>query len=328
MSSDEQTRVKKAASGVQHGVRYVDIDASREGQRLDNFLLGQLKGIPKSHVYRVLRRGEVRVNRGRVGADYRLRAGDRVRIPPLRLRPAIDAVRPQGFEWLNDRILYEDEDLMVLDKPPGLPVHGGSGAAVGVIEALRALRPELPGLELVHRLDRDTSGCLLLAKRRPALLALHQSWRDGQVEKFYLALVRGRWQGGVRRIDAPLTHERGRGGERIIDVRETGRGAQSDFVPKGYFGPATLMQVVLHTGRMHQARVHALHAGHPIAGDEKYGEREFNRELRRLGLRRLFLHASRLRFAHPVSGAKLDISSPLPPELKALLERLREKPAV
>lgn len=330
-SGNEQRKtifMKSADASEQRGVRYVDIDTSREGQRLDNFLLGQLKGIPKSHVYRVLRRGEVRVNSRRAGPDYRLQAGDRVRIPPLRSRAPAPAPRVEGFEWLRARVLYEDDDLIVLDKPAGLPVHGGSGIAVGLIEALRSLRPEHPDIELAHRLDRDTSGCLLIAKRRPALLSLHAALRAGKVEKRYLALVKGRWRGGSRRISAPLARERKRGGERLVDVDETGRAAESGFAPKSYYGPATLMQITLYTGRMHQARVHAAHTGHPIAGDDKYGIRDFNRELRGLGLRRLFLHAERIRFVHPLSGARIEVGAPLPLELKHVLERLRERPKV
>lgn len=330
-SGNEQHRailMKKTSAGERQAVRYVDVDAVRAGQRLDNFLLGQLKGIPKSHVYRVLRRGEVRVNSRRAAPDYRLQAGDRVRIPPLRQRAPADAARAEGFEWLGARVLYEDDDLVVLDKPAGLPVHGGTGISVGLIEALRALRPEQPTLELVHRLDRDTSGCLLIAKTRPTLLALHEMLREGRIEKRYLALVKGRWRGGARRISVPLARERKRGGARLVDVDDAGRAAESQFTPKGYYGPGTLMEVTLYTGRMHQARVHAAYTGHPIAGDDKYGEREFNRELESLGLRRLFLHAAQVRFAHPAKGARIEINAPLPPELKTLLERLREPPQV
>jgi 23S rRNA pseudouridine955/2504/2580 synthase len=310
------------------GVRYVEIDESREGQRLDNFLIGQLKGVPKSHIYRVLRRGEVRVNSGRVSADYRLQSGDRVRIPPIRQGEPPKSVNADRFAWLRERVLYEDAELLVLDKPAGLAVHGGSGVAVGVIEALRQLRPESPMLDLAHRLDRDTSGCLLIAKRRSALVALHAMLREGNVEKCYIALVRGRWRGGRRRISAPLQGDRVKGGERRVTTAAEGRAAESDFDPQGFYGAATLMEVRLHTGRMHQARVHAVFAGHPIAGDDKYGERDFNRELRSVGLRRLFLHAARLRFAHPASGAKIDVVSPLPPELAAVLERLRDETAL
>lgn len=318
-----RTPVEQAASADQHGVHYLEIDPSREGQRLDNFLRSQLKGVPKSRIYRALRRGEVRVNGGRAAPDYRLQTGDRVRVPPLRVSRPAKRGEPKDFEWLRDRILYEDDDLMALDKPAGLPVHGGSGVSIGLIEALRQLRPDSSTLELVHRLDRATSGCLLVAKRRPALLALHQMLRQGRIEKRYLALVKGRWRGGPRRISAPLARDRVKGGERMVDVSAAGRAAETGFAPKGYYGPATLMEIALYTGRMHQARVHAAHAGHPIAGDEKYGERDFNRDLKGLGLRRLFLHATRLRFAHPASGAKIEIRAPLPVELEALLERLR-----
>jgi 23S rRNA pseudouridine955/2504/2580 synthase len=307
-------------------VRYVEVDESREGQRLDNFLLGQLKGVPKSYVYRVLRRGEVRVNSGRVSPDYRLQAGDRVRIPPLRQAGPSKPPDAGSFEWLQERFLHEDDDILVIDKPAGLPVHGGSGVAVGLIEALRALRPEQPMLDLVHRLDRGTSGCLLVAKRRAALIALHEMLREGKIEKRYVALVRGRWRGGARHVSAPLEREGSRGGDRRVEVTEEGRAAESGFHPNGFYGPATLMEIRLYTGRMHQARVHAAFTGHPIAGDDKYGNRDFNRELRPLGLRRLFLHAARLRFTHPVSRARVEIESPLPPELEKLLQRLREAP--
>lgn len=317
-----------AGARERQSVRYVEVDASRAGQRLDNFLLGQLKGVPKSHVYRVLRRGEVRVNSARVAASYRLEAGDRVRIPPVRGSQGIKRVDAGNFEWLNGRVLYEDRHLLALDKPAGLAVHGGSGVTAGVIEILRQLRPQEATLELAHRLDRDTSGCLLLAKQRPALLALHAMLRQGKVEKRYLALVKGRWRGGDRRVKAALARERPRGGERTSTVSVEGKAAETSFAPKSYYGPATLMEITLHTGRTHQARVHAAHAGHPIAGDEKYGEFGFNREVRHLGLRRLFLHAARLRFAHPASGAKIDIAAPLPQELEFVLERLREPPTV
>lgn len=315
--------MRKTTEAGSPEVRYVEVDASREGQRLDNFLLGQLKGVPKSHVYRLLRRGEVRVNGGRVKPEYRLEAGDRVRIPPVRQAPRVQP-GGEGFEWLLERVLYEDDDVLVLDKPAGLPVHGGSGVAVGVIEALRALRPEGQMLELVHRLDRDTSGCLLLAKRRAALLALHRALRDGHMEKRYLALLHGRWRGGARRIDVPLARDIERGGERLVGVSEEGKAAESRFTPKGFYGPATLVEIALVTGRTHQARVHAAHTGHPIAGDDKYGVRDFNRELRSLGLKRMFLHAARLQFVHPSRDARLEVEAPLPRELSNILERLRE----
>lgn len=320
--------MKKTATDEPQGVRSIEVDASRSGQRLDNFLLGQLKGVPRSHVYRLLRRGEVRVNGRRAKPDYRLETGDRVRLPPVRTAAAPPRPGAAGFEWLNERVRYEDTEILVLDKPAGLAVHGGSGVAVGLIEALRALRPEAPMIELAHRLDRDTSGCLLLAKDRPTLLALHRMFREGEIEKRYLALVRGRWRGGPREVSVPLERGPERGGERRVEVSAAGREAASRFSPRGHYGSATLVEIRLHTGRTHQARVHAAHIGHPIAGDEKYGEREFNRELRGLGLRRLFLHAASLRFAHPAGRGRIAVEAALPPELSRLLKRLRDEPAV
>lgn len=320
--------MKKNGAGEQKGVRLIEIDESRAGQRLDNFLLGQLKGVPRSHVYRLLRRGEVRVNGGRAKPDHRLEAGDRVRVPPVRTAAATPPGGAAGFEWLNGRVLYEDDKLLVLDKPAGLAVHGGSGVAVGLIEALRSLRPQNPFIELAHRLDRDTSGCLLLAKDRPVLLSLHRMFRSGEIEKRYLALVRGRWRGGPREISAALERGPERGGERRVEVRAGGREATSRFSSRGNYGPATLVEIRLYTGRTHQARVHAAHIGHPIAGDEKYGERDFNRAMRDLGLRRLFLHAASLRFAHPAGRGRIAVEAALPPELLRLLERLREEQAL
>ncbi len=312
-------------------VRYLEIDETRAGQRLDNFLIATLKGVPKSHIYRILRKGEVRINRGRARPDYRLEPGDIVRIPPMRQASARDIVPRQaaeGFAWLLPRILHEDDELMVVNKPAGLAVHGGSGVGVGLIEALRGLRPDAPFLELAHRLDRDTSGCLLLAKTRPALLALHRMLREGAMEKRYVALVAGAWRGGAREVTAALEKNRPRSGEHMVEVTEDGKEAASLFTPHQRFGFCTLMEIRLLTGRTHQARVHAAHLGHPIAGDDKYGDREFNRRLRRLGLKRLFLHAQRLRFTHPSRDCKMDVEAPLPTELSSLLERLtHESPA-
>jgi 23S rRNA pseudouridine955/2504/2580 synthase len=317
--------MEKVVKPPSSNVRYLEIDETRAGQRLDNFLIATLKGVPKSHIYRILRKGEVRINRGRARPEYRLEEGDVVRIPPLRQSSARD-IDPQqaaaGFAWLLPRILHEDDDLMIVNKPSGLAVHGGSGVGVGLIEALRGLRPDAPFLELAHRLDRDTSGCLLLAKSRPAMLALHRMLRDGEMEKTYVALVAGAWRGGAREVVAALEKNRPRSGERKVEVTEDGKQAASLFTPHQRFGFATLMEIRLLTGRTHQARVHAAHVGHPIAGDEKYGDREFNRRLQRLGLKRLFLHAQRLRFNHPLRDCKMDVEAPLPAELSTLLERL------
>ena len=321
--------MEKPVRDTQLSVRHVEIDATRSGQRLDNFLLTTLKGVPKSRIYRLVRKGEVRVNRGRTKPDYRLQTGDIVRLPPVRQAPPAEHAPPERFAWLADRIIYEDEHLLAVDKPAGLAVHAGSGVAFGLIEGLRALRPEAPMLELAHRLDRDTSGCLLIAKSRPALLGLHQALKTGGIAKRYLALVRGLWRGRQRTITAALErHERG--GERMVEAGEEGKTAASVFHPRTRYteAGATLVEVELLTGRTHQARVHAAHAGHPIAGDDKYGDREFNRELRAVGLKRLFLHAWRLNFKHPLTNSKMALEAPLAPELSALLERLDHVPPV
>lgn len=304
-------------------VRHAEIDSSHAGQRLDNYLLGILKGVPRSHVYRLLRRGEVRVNKGRAKAEYRLQAGDIVRIPPVRLGvPEKRLASGEGFEWLAERVLHEDDDLIVVNKPAGLAVHGGSGVAAGLIEALRALRSHTPMLELVHRLDRDTSGCLLIAKSRRALLELHHQLREGGVRKNYLALVKGVWRGGPREVEAALERGQHSSGERRVRVSEEGKESVSRFEPQQRYANATLVDIGLLTGRTHQARVHAAHLGHPIAGDDKYGDREFNRDMRRAGLKRLFLHAARLRLRHPVTNARLEFTAPLPADLEACLEKL------
>jgi 23S rRNA pseudouridine955/2504/2580 synthase len=318
----------KPEAGAGPAARLLTIDSGHAGQRLDNFLLGQLKGVPRTYIYRVVRRGEVRVNSGRSRPDYRLCEGDRVRIPPVRMGatriPAELADNRVGerYGWLEARVLHEDEALLVIDKPAGIPVHGGSGAPVGVIEALRALRPQAPFLELAHRLDRDTSGCLMLAKSRAALGALHRDLRRGAADKRYLALVEGRLRAEHRRVSAALDRPGGRGSRAVRVDEEGGREAESVFHTVRHFPGATLVEIQLLTGRTHQARVHAAHLGHPIAGDEKYGEREFNRRLRAQGLKRLFLHAARLMLPHPVHGRPLRLESPLPPDLEAVLERL------
>ena len=304
-------------------VRHLTIDADRAGQRLDNFLIGQLKGLPRSRIYRILRTGEVRVNGGRTQPSRRLEAGDVVRVPPLREgHERLTEVSTDKFAWLAERIIYEDEDLLAIDKPAGFAVHAGSGVALGLIEVMRGLRPAAPMLELAHRLDRATSGCLLLVKRRPALLALHAQLRAGGIEKRYLALIQGVWRGRARLVEFALERNRPRTGDSMVEVTETGRHAVSRFTPRQRFAHATLMEIELLTGRTHQARVHAAHIGHPIAGDDKYGDRDFNRALRAFGLKRLFLHAAELRFTHPTGGSTIAIEAPLAPELSAALDRL------
>ena len=307
------------------GARRVRAGSGSEGQRLDNFLLRELACLPRSRVYRLLRKGEVRVNGKRKQADYRLAADDEVRLPPVRAEAPSGTRRvPEGLlESVRQAIVKEDARLLVLDKPAGLAVHGGSGLAFGAIEALRALRPA-ETLELVHRLDRDTSGCLLVARTRAALRAAHALLREGEVEKHYTALVAGRWRLGRKTIDAPVQTNSRQGGERVVRVHHAGKMALSVFDPVTHYrNVATRMDVAIRTGRTHQIRVHAAFAGHPVAGDEKYGDRECNARLRALGLRRMFLHASSVAFRWPDTGEAFRAESALPAELAAVLDRLR-----
>lgn len=304
--------------------RVIEIGAEEGGQRIDNFLLRHLKGVPRSHVYRVLRSGQVRVNSGRIRADYRLKTGDRVRVPPVRGAAAPAPVpRPSpALQRLEAAVLYEDEGLLILNKPAGTAVHGGSGLSYGVIEALRALRPHTPPLELVHRLDRATSGCLMVAKKRSLLRALHDLLRRGQIDKRYLALVAGRWRGGEREVSAALVKNILQGGERMVKVGAQGKPALSHFRPLQVYHDASLVEVRLDTGRTHQIRVHAAHIGHPLAGDDKYGDAAFNRRMRDFGLRRLFLHAHALSFTLPGTPREIHVSAPLDPDLRLILDIL------
>jgi 23S rRNA pseudouridine955/2504/2580 synthase len=295
------------------------LEVGEEGaeQRIDNFLLRRLKGVPKSHVYRVLRSGQVRVNSGRVKPDYRLRPGDRVRVPPVRVAlPAAKAIpRP-----LDLPVAYEDAALLVIDKPSGVAVHGGSGVSFGVIESLRAERPQAKLLELAHRLDRDTSGLLVVAKKRSALVALHRMLREGGVEKVYVALVQGRWTGGAREIREPLHKFVTAGGERRVAVHAGGQAAATRVWPIAATAECSLLELRLLTGRTHQIRVHLAYAGHPVVGDDKYGDFALNREMAKRGLKRLQLHARRLAFAHPVTGAALRLEARLPEDMRRFVE--------
>ena len=302
-------------------VRQVNVSEEDAGQRIDNFLARYLKGVPKSHIYRILRRGEVRVNSGRIRAQYKVCAGDTVRIPPVRVS-ATPASNIRPTRTLEHCILFENSRCLVINKPSGIAVHGGSGLSYGVIEAFRAGRPEAPFLELAHRLDRDTSGCLVLAKRRSFLRAFQEQLRAGEVVKHYLALVSGKWKGGKQTVTAPLRKNLLRGGERMVSVDESGKPAISVFKPVTCFHEATLVEVELKTGRTHQIRVHGTHIGHPLAGDEKYGDPAFNRTMKQLGLRRLLLHAHYLEFMDTADGEKIVVSAPLDDELKAVLDRL------
>ncbi|MEJ2060080.1 MAG: RluA family pseudouridine synthase [Gammaproteobacteria bacterium] len=307
------------------GVRHQQVSRAEAGQRVDNYLLRVLKGVPRSRIYRILRKGEVRVNGKRIKPEYRLQAGDEVRLPPVRQAQAPKEAPqlPAGLdERLEAAILAEDEYLMILDKPSGLAVHGGSTLGFGVIEALRAIRPNAPFLELAHRLDRATSGCLVVAKTRAVLNELHGLLRDGKVEKHYLALLAGHWEGGPRRVELALSRGEGAAHSKV-SVDEAGKAASSLFTPKKRWPQATLADVRIFTGRTHQIRVHAAHIGHPVAGDEKYGDFDFNRTLRREGLKRLFLHASELRFQLPVSGRKYHVQAALPGDLKDFLKTFK-----
>lgn len=294
-------------------VTVVTIDAEQNaGQRLDNFLIGCLKGVPKTRIYKAIRKGEVRVNGGRKQADYKLLAGDEVRIPPLKQSAAsTNKLTPQMqiAQRVQGAIIFEDDNLLAINKPVGIPVHGGTGLAGGVIEILRVLRPQAKFLELVHRLDKETSGCLLIAKKRSALLALHQLLNQHQIQKTYLARVKGRWSKRKSKVDLPLVKNRLQSGERMVKVNiEEGREALSFFEPLQYDELTTLVRVTIKTGRTHQIRVHASASGHPIAGDVKYGDAEFNQHLRRQGMKRMYLHAERLVF--DLGDKHYDITAP------------------
>ena len=307
-------------------VQLVTIGENNDGQRVDNFLLAKLRGVPRSWVYRVLRRGEVRVNKGRCKPSTRLHCGDVVRIPPLRVDSPAHNTPPGGLvQAIESAILYEDDQLLMLDKPSGIAVHGGSGVAFGVIETLRAARPNAPYLELAHRLDRDTSGCLLVAKRRRALVGLQELQRQGRIEKRYLALLAGRIRKGTWRADLPLRKNTLQSGERIVRVDPLGKQAATGFRVLQRYTDATLVEATLETGRTHQIRVHAAANGTPILGDEKYGDDDANRHFREKGLRRLFLHAASLRFAWPDVRGGIHVEAPLPGELISILETLHEK---
>ncbi len=285
------------------------------GQRLDNFLIRRCKGVPKSHIYRILRSGEVRVNSGRVDATYRLCAGDRLRIPPLRVaeRPQneVDEVAKQRVDL---PIIYEDEAMLVIDKPEGIAVHGGSGVSFGVIEALRRQRPQAKFLELAHRLDRETSGILLIGKKRLALTALHDMFREHGTgaDKRYLVLVKGRWMNTTQHVKAPLHKYLSESGERRVSVNPEGKVAHTVFRLLARWPEMSLLEAQLKTGRTHQIRVHLAHLGFPILGDEKYGDFALNRDIKRSGLKRMALHAWRMALHHPLSDAPLELMAPLP----------------
>ncbi|MGL5039382.1 MAG: 23S rRNA pseudouridine(955/2504/2580) synthase RluC [Aeromonas sp.] len=309
---------------IQQQVQLLTIEAEHEGQRIDNFLKTQLKGVPKSLIYRILRKGEVRVNKKRIKPEYKLCANDVVRVPPVRVaeKNELPSANLGVIQRLESQILFEDDAMIVLNKPSGMAVHGGSGLSFGVIEGLRALRPDARFLELVHRLDRDTSGVLLVAKKRSALRSLHEQLRVKTMRKQYLALVRGAWQSHVKVVNAPLRKNDLQSGERVVRVSADGKPSETRFRIARQFADSTLIECSPITGRTHQIRVHTLHAGHPIACDDKYGDAAFDDNMRKLGLKRLFLHAWKLSFTHPVDSREMQVEAPLAPELDTFLNKL------
>lgn len=297
------------------------IGEDAEGQRIDNYLLRVCKGVPKSHVYRILRSGEVRVNSKRAGPDYRLKIGDEVRIPPLQLKAGEKPAVPVGRKY---RIVYEDDGILVVDKPAGMAVHGGSGISFGVIEQLRRQRPEAHFLELAHRLDRETSGLLLVAKKRGVLTALHDMFREGRMRKRYLALVKGRWRDPLRHVRLALLKHQTEEGERKVSVSHEGKPAHSIVRLVARWENFSLVEVTLETGRTHQIRVHLAHLGFPLCGDDKYGDFPLNKALQKQGLHRMFLHAAQISFDHPMTGQELSLAAEVPDDLCAFLRQLDE----
>lgn len=301
-------------------VRMFQIDTEQAGQRLDNFLVRMCKGVPKSHLYKAIRSGQVRVNKGRTSADYRLRPGDVLRVPPLRL-PAPDAPRPVPPAAFP--VVYEDDALLVVNKPAGVAVHGGSGVSFGVIEQLRAARPQAL-LELAHRLDRETSGLLMIAKKRSSLVALHQMLREGKGRKHYLALVKGDWVNDRQHLRAPLLKWLTASGERRVKVDPGGKPAHTIITLQKRYGEYSLLDAELRTGRTHQIRVHLAAAGYPIVGDDKYGSDEVRARFARMGLNRMFLHAHRLEIPHPLTGDMLKLQADLPDACRGILACLEQ----
>ena len=308
-------------------VRYLEISSAHEGQRIDNFLISHLKGVPKSHIYRILRKGEVRVNKKRIAASYRLQKGDSLRLPPLQLEEKAKLIPPgkETIKRLSDRILYEDDNLMIINKPSGMSVHAGSTVRVGIIEAMRHHYPKLDQLELAHRLDSETSGCLILAKKRKILRELHTLLREGKITKIYWALTKGKWKEAERRVDLPLQKDYRDGGKHVVLVNQEGKSSLTVFHPLKQFKQASLVQVKLYTGRTHQIRVHAAHRHHPIAGDDRYGDAEFNKLTRQMGLKRMFLHARTIDFILPSLEQHIRVEAPLDNELEAVIDAFTQE---
>lgn len=315
---------KASAHPAAPAVRLQAVDADSAGQRLDNFLLRELKGVPKTHVYRIIRSGEVRVNKGRAGADTRLQEGDVVRVPPVRVSERMEEKAAHPAPAREFPVLLDDDAILAIDKPAGVAVHGGSGVSFGVIEQLRRQRPQARFLELAHRLDRETSGLLLVAKKRSMLTALHDRFREGRIEKRYLALVKGRWQAPERHVRLALHKYLTGEGERRVSVSPEGKAAHSIVRLVARWENFSLVEVELETGRTHQIRVHLSHLGYPLCGDDKYGDFALNKALQKQGLGRMFLHAAQLSLEHPLTGERLQLAAGLPAELTAFLQRLED----
>ncbi|MGH1470202.1 MAG: 23S rRNA pseudouridine(955/2504/2580) synthase RluC [Cellvibrionaceae bacterium] len=309
---------------VHNTVRILEIDSDQAGQRIDNFLIAQLKGVPKSRIYRLVRKGEVRVNKGRIRVEYKLKAGDLVRVPPVRVAEKKEQAKPsaQLTDLIKQSLLYEDDDLIVLNKPTGMAVHGGSGINLGVIEVLRQVF-ENPKLELIHRIDRETSGCLLIAKRRSVLRHVQDQFREKTVKKSYMTLVTGKWPRHIKQVDAPLLKNQLSSGERIVKVNVEGKPSVTHFKVLERIESATLLLVSPVTGRTHQIRVHTQSVGHPIIGDDKYGEMDANKAFRSAGVKRLFLHAASIAFDLPSDQRRIEIEAPLPNDLSSPLASLK-----
>ncbi|HDZ16616.1 MAG TPA: RluA family pseudouridine synthase [Methylophaga aminisulfidivorans] len=305
-------------------VQFIEISAAQAGQRIDNFLLTLEKGVPKSRIYRAIRKGEVRVNKGRIKQTYKLQPGDSVRVPPLKVVEKVTPtdVHPSLKQELLDSIIFEDDDLLVLNKPAGLAVHAGSQIQLGVIEAFRILRSECDFLELIHRLDRDTSGCLLIAKTRTALVNMQDQMKSHEIDKRYLTLLKGNLASEQQLIEQPLQKNIVTSGERMVKVDSDGKYAKTLFISRQVFANCQLTEVKLFTGRTHQIRVHSAWMGHPVAGDEKYGHREFNKEIKKSHLNRMFLHAWRLGIHHPITQEPMLLESPLPSKLEEVISFL------
>lgn len=319
-----ETKKKLLPPARLQGVQYVTIDGDIAGQRIDNFLITLLKTVPKSRIYRILRKGEVRVNKKRAAASYRLAEGDQVRIPPVRLDEKAKAIAPSQttIDKLLERVLYEDDNLLILNKPAGMSVHGGSTVRIGIVEALRHALPNLKHLELAHRLDADTSGVLILAKRKPVLREIHELLRSGKIKKNYVALTKGKWSKRELQVELPLQKNNLSSGKYMVQVSRLGKEALTIFKPLKLFAAASLMEVALHTGRTHQIRVHAMHQGHPVAGDDRYGDPQFNKLLHQYGLRRMFLHARDIQFVLPSTEQIINVTAPLDADLQKCLEAL------